>query len=275
MKNVKEIIKNTNKTYSNNNSIAVTTCIGYIHEQFDSNGVAQALFEKNYNNENSKYYQMTKDDILNEWENKSKTSCKYGSLLDSYIELFLTKTKKEIELWKLDNNFDNDERLKGICLGFEQFYNNLLLKTDYKYISREEKMYIISDNGNILNGRFDCLFYSESLDRYLIIDWKTTDTISKDNKFKKMFGPLYDKDDCNANEYTIQLQMYKKALSETYKITIPENIDIYICQLCIKPNQFGNNYILHKQNFEYNSNLLNQIIDFGTKKHNILNKSEA
>ena len=35
------------------------------------------------------------------------------------------KEDKKLALWKLDNNFEYDNRLKGLCTGFEQFYKLL------------------------------------------------------------------------------------------------------------------------------------------------------
>ena len=113
------------------------------------------------------------------------------------------------------------------------------------------------------------MFYSEKLNKFLVIDWKTSGSIDKENKWEKMFGPLYDKDACNLNEYTIQIQMYKKALSEVYEIAPPENIDVYICQFSINQNDTGTNFLLYKEGFEYNSFLLDNVIEFAYKKSRI------
>ena len=78
----------------------------------------------------------------------------------------------------------------------------------------------------------------------MVVDWKTSDSIDKENKWEKMLGPLYDYDACNLNEYTVQVQMYKKALCETYGISTPDKVDTYICQFSKEVNPNGNYLIL-------------------------------
>lgn len=269
MNNIKEKIKAKNKEIEatlKSKTLSVSKVIGYLHKEFDREGVAKKCFEKGFDDPNSKYYKMTAQQIVESWERKASESRMYGSLMDSYIGTFLNESEN-LETWKLDNNYDYDPRIHGLCDGFDQFYKIISEKTDYKYVCREEKMYIKSNKtGEWINGRFDCLFYSEKLNKYLVIDWKTNGDLSRENKWEKMFGPLYDKDACDLNEYTIQVQMYKKALSEVYELSSPENIDVYICQFLIEPNELGNRYQLHSQGFDYDSKKLDDIIEFAYKK---------
>ena len=48
-----------------------------------------------------------------------------------------------------------------------------------------------------------------------------------------------------------------------------ENIDVYICQFSIEPNEFGNHFQLYNQGFEYDSKKLDDIIEFAYKKSRI------
>ena len=269
MNDIKQIIKDKNKEITKlleTRAMSVSKLLEYMHKEFDREGVAKKCFEKGFDDPKSKYYQMTVEHIIESWEKKASESRMYGSLVDNYIGTFLNESE-ELETWKLDNNYDYDPRIHGLCEGFNQFYNIITKQTDYEYVTREEKMFIkCNKTGEWINGRFDCLFYSPSLNKYLVIDWKTNGELSRENKWEKMFGPLYDKDACDLNEYTIQVQMYKKALSEVYELAPPENIDVYICQFLIEPNEFGNHYQLHKQGFEYDSKKLDDIIEFAYKK---------
>ena len=272
MENIKQKIKDKNKEINQlleTRTMSVSKLIEYMHKEFDRDGVAKKCFEKGFDDPKSKYYQMDVKAILESWEAKATESKKYGSMMDNYIGTFLTDPDY-LETWKLDNNYEYDHRIHGLCEGFNQFYKLITEKTDYKYVCREEKMFIKSNKTDEwINGRFDCLFYSEKLNKYLVIDWKTSGTIDKENKWEKLFGPLYDKDACNLNEYTIQVQMYKKALSEVYELAPPENIDVYICQFSIEPNEFGNHFQLYNQGFEYDSKKLDDIIEFAYKKSRI------
>lgn len=271
MNEIKQKIREKNKELEVlvGKSMSVSKIIDFLHKEFAREAVAQKCSDKGFNDPNSKYYQMTPEQIIESWEKTGAESRMYGSMADSYIGTCLTEPD-DVESWKLDNNYDYDPRIKGLCTGFEQFYDVLTNKTDYKYVCREEKMFIKSNKTNEwVNGRFDCLFYSEKLNKYLLIDWKTSGSIDKENKWEKMFGPLYDKDACNLNEYTIQVQMYKKALSEIYEIASPENIDVYICQFSAEPNETGTNFLLYKEGFAYNSTLLDNVIEFAYKKSRI------
>lgn len=272
MNEIKKKIKEKNKeieTFLKAKTLSVSSVIDYMHKEFDKEGVAKKCFEKGFNDPESKYYKMPVEQIIESWEKKGHESRMYGSLVDSYIGTYLNYPT-DVDSWKLDNNYDYDPRIQGLCEGFDQFYNIISNKTDYKYVCREEKLYIKSNKTDEwINGRFDCLFYSEKLNKFLVIDWKTSGSIDKENKWEKMFGPLYDKDACNFNEYTIQLQMYKKALSEVYELASPENIDVYLCQFSIEPNETGTHFLLYKQGFEYDSKLLDNVIEFAYKKSRI------
>lgn len=272
MNDIKAKIKEKNKEIEaslKTKTLSVSKVIDYMHKEFDREGVAKKCYDKGFNDPESKYYKMEVNQIIESWENKAAESRMYGSLMDSYIGTCLNEPE-DIESWKLDNNYDYDPRIHGLCEGFDQFYKIITEKTDYEYVCREEKMFIKSNKTDEwINGRFDCLFYSPKLNKYLVVDWKTNGELSRENKWEKMFGPLYDKDACDLNSYTVQVQMYKKALSEVYEIASPENIDVYICQFLREPNENGTNFLIHKQGFEYNSKLLDNIIEFAYKKSRI------
>lgn len=276
MSNVSEIISSINKTIKKEQgkTLSVSKCIGYCHKEFESEKMAANCSKKGFDDPESKYYQMTAEAILESWDAKAAESRHYGSMVDDYIGLVLNNKTEELEAWKLDNSFDYNQRLQALCSGFNQLYKTLSEKTDYKYVARELPMFIKSNKTNeYINGRFDCLFYSESMNKYLIIDWKTNASIDRSNKWEKMLGPLYEYDACNLNEYSIQVYMYKKALCETYNISTPENVDVYICQFLEHPNENGMHYNLHKPGFAYSSVLMDNVIEFCYKKDSMKNKN--
>lgn len=276
MNNVEQIIKEKNKElYKLPKPLSVSKCIEYIKEQFDKEAKAKDMVDKHYNEEDSPYYHKTAEEIIEMWDNKATTSRSYGSNLDDYIGMNLNEQLDELSLWKLDHNFYDDKRLNGICTGFDQYYKLLQEKTDYQYVTRELTLYIKSNKGNYIRGRFDCLFYSPLTDRYLIIDWKNTEKIfGKSNYRKKMLGPCFKMDECNLNEYTLQTHFYKKALCETYGITTYDKVDCYICQMLPEALENGNHFLLHKQNFSFEPEFLNKVIDYCVEKDKIVNKEQ-
>jgi len=260
------------KTNLPGKTMSVSACTELLHKPFDKDEMSKKCSERDKDKPDGKYYNMTPYQILEMWENNAAESRRYGQLLDSYTDIRLMNNNL-LESWKLDNSFDYDMRLHGLCTGFDQFYNNLTKGTDYRFVTREQQMFIKSKkSGKYINGRFDCLFYSEMTGRYLLIDWKTNEEIKKDNKFEKMFGPLFNKEACDWNYYTVQVYMYKKALSEIYCIADPSMIDVYICQFNKDVNDRGTNFTVHKPAFEYDSDLLDDIIDFAYKKKELSKK---
>jgi len=251
-------------------TLSLSKCISYMQEPFDAEGKSKSCSEKGFNDPNSKYYQMTPEDIVEKWTLNNEKAKEYGKKLDDYAEKILLKM--DLDLWKLDNNFDYDERLQGLCKGFDQFLGIVASKTDYVFVARELPLYASGIGDEYINGRFDCLFYSPSQNRYMLIDWKTNEDFKTSNRFQKLKGPCFRMDDCHAITYSIQLGMYKKALCETYGITTPDRIETFICQFLGEPGGNGNNYILHKTFVDYDPKLLSQIIDFSYKKHDAIRK---
>lgn len=265
-----------NMDFADTRCMSVSKCIGYLSKPFDKEGVAKTCSERDFDKEGSKYYGMTPEAIIAMWDEKSDESKRYGSLLDEYVELRLeNKDAAALESWKLDNNYEYDERLRNNCKGFDDFIDVLARSTDYEYVGRETALYIVSASGNALNGRFDCLFRSRSTGNYLLIDWKTTEDIDTSNRFQKMLGPMYALDKCKMNEYTTQLHMYKKALVETYGVTDYQHIQCFVCQTVQAPNARGLNYNIIGENFQFNPKLLDKVIDFATQKHRLERLSAA
>ena len=61
----------------------------------------------------------------------------------------------------------------------------------------------------------------------------------KENKWEKLFGPLYDKDACNLNEYTIQVDIPKR-LNDKQKEALKSFADIMGEEVQIKKKGFWN-----------------------------------
>ncbi len=246
-------------------------CSVFLKEQFDEITVAERCALKGKTDPTYKYAGMEAYEILEQWHQKTETSKLYGRLLDEYTDLYFNNKTDELIKWKEQHDFLNDKRLYNNCKGVKQFYETLLKTTNYKYIGREIPCYIITPNNNKLNGRLDCLFYNEITNAYIIIDWKTTDDIKIKNDYHKhLLGPAYMFDDCDINIYTIQLQNYKKALVETYQLTSADKISIYVCNL-LKESHTDVFYKLYKQNFNYDTNLLNTFIDYANTRNKIIN----
>lgn len=274
MKDIKKIIEDKNNQIKQEYKGCVSVsklCNEYIKKKFDEELQAEICAKKGLNDQNYKYASMDATQILETWHVKSSESKRYGSLLDDYAGMNLNNETDKLELWKLDNGYEYDDRLKSICKGFDDFYNYILTKTNYRYVARELPLYCKTPKDGLINGRFDCLFYDENTDAYIIIDWKTTDGITTSSKYgKKLQGPAYMLDECDMNTYTIQLHIYKKALVETYGLSSYDKISVYVCNLLKQSTEQGLNFKLFKQNFDFDVNRLNSFIDFGNQKFKLM-----
>ena len=271
--NILELINEKNKSLKDEfkGSLSVSKlCNEYIKNKFDDIGQAIKCAKKGENDPTYKYAGMNVDEILNQWQEKSNKSKHYGKLLDDFSGIILNNEQDVLSLWKLDNNYDNDNLLQNLCNGFLQFYNFIITNTNYKFIGREIPLYLTTLKGDKINGRLDNLFYDINTNAYIIIDYKITENITiKNNYGEKLLGPAYMLDECDMNLYTIQLHIYKKALVDTYNLTTYDKVSVYVCNLL--RNSFNNiNYKLYKQNFVFNPEQLDSFIEFGATKHKLL-----
>lgn len=264
--------------------VSISNALDMLFTPFDSEGVAQNTYNKHFNNPESEYYQMTVKQILEKWSAKGAESCRYGSLLDDYIGANLEGTENDVRLFKLDNGYDFDERLHGLCDSFDSFYSVMSKSGDTEFIDREKYLYLKiaptdEDFGGevfYLYGRFDALFRNKRTGKYILIDWKSSGTIDKvPTKWtKKMLGPMYRYPQLNWYRYTLQLYFYKQALLESGYVpadTKPEDIVVMIVNLPGKViPECGQNYQIHQGAMPYDTYVLNSFYKFAIQKFIIL-----
>lgn len=261
--------------------VSISNALDMLFTPFDSEGVAQNTYNKHFDNPESEYYQMTVQQILDKWSAKGAESCKYGSLLDDYIGATLTGTENDLRLFKLDNGYDFDERLHGLCDSFDNFYSVMSKSGDTEFIAREKYLYLktknpITKEDTYLYGRFDALFRNKRTGKYILIDWKSSGTIDKvPTKWtKKMLGPMFKYPQLNWYRYTLQLYFYKQALIESEYVpadTKPEDIVVMIVNLPGKViPECRQNYQIHQGAMPYDTNMLNEFYKFAIQKFMIL-----
>lgn len=257
--------------------ISISNILEQLTKPFDSAAVAQKVYDKHFNNPESQYYQMTIEQIVEAWSNKGAESCRYGSLLDDYIGITLTKTPDDMELYKLDHNYDYDERLHGLCDSFDNFYKVLTRSGDMQFIDREKTVYY--DMGEFyVKGRFDALFRNNKTGKWVVIDWKSSGIIDKTNRFDKLLGPAMKFDACNWNTYTMQLYFYKKTLVDSGYLpagTTYDDVEVLIVHMPGHVIEDTNeNYEICKAAFPFDSELMTRIYWFGFRKKQLLEKQK-
>lgn len=253
-------------------TISITDCLDYLEWAFDKEGVAQNTYNKNFNNPESKYYQMSVEQIIESWEEKGAESCRYGSMLDNYIGNIF-ETPNQLELWKLDNSYEWDERLQNLCKSFDAFYDVMMKSGDIVFIAREKTVYY-EYNGWLIKGRFDFLCYNKRTNKYIIIDWKSSGSIDKTPTrwTKKMKGPMFKYPQLNYYRYTLQLHYYKRALIKKYLPagTTEDNVEVLIVSLpghIIEEN--GQMFNVYKEAIKYDPMLIDNMFKFAIQKRKI------
>lgn len=283
---IKPDFSNVNVDYSLPR-ISISQVLTMIQEPFDRDKVVELTYNKHFNNPESQYYQKSKQEIIDMWEAKGAESCKYGSMLDDYIGVNLTKTDIDIKLFKLDNDYAHDERLKGLCDSFDNFYSLLSKSGDTIFVDRERSVYhkvVVEnpDNENekieyYIKGRFDALFYNKRTNKWIIIDWKSSGSIDKvPNRWtKKLLGPMNKFPSLNYWTYTTQLYFYKKTLIEDGYLpqgTNPDDVVVMIVNLPGKIiEEVGRNFATHQAAYPFDTELLNKLFSFAIQK-DYLNK---
>ena len=271
-----EEIKFFKEIDTNLKTLSISATLGLISKPADQEQMLENTYNKHYNNPKSEYYHLSKDEIKAIWEAKGAASRQYGSLLDDYIGIKLTGTEADIELYKLDNDVDGDERLKGLISSFENFWSILSKSGDMEFIAREKTLYYkVGDY--YIKGRFDALFRNKRTGKWVVIDWKSSKSIDYSNVFRKLLGPAKMYDDCNHVTYTMQGYFYKTAL--IYSEYLPEgtsedDVEFLIVQLPGFELSDGQDFKIHKPAFRYDKSFMDKIFDFAIKKSIILEQND-
>ena len=271
---IKQIIENVNKERFENlegrKIISVSKIQEYVSTPFDKEGQAKVCEQKGKENPNYKYAGMTAQEIIDSWEAKSNESKRYGSLADEYTEQRFEGTAASLEMWKLDNNFDYDERLKGNCTGFDEFIADLAA-FGYEYVGREITVYGQTEVNNVVVGRIDCLFFNPTQQKFFIVDWKTTDEIKTESfRNKRMKGPAFSLEDCDLSKYGLQVQTYMSDLINTYRLADEQHVTCCIVNLRREADGPGNkHYIIYKPKNAFSAKLINDVVDFSIKKREL------
>lgn len=269
-------------------TISISTILGMIEEPFDRDRVVELTYNKHHNNPESQYYLKSKQEIIDMWEAKGADSRHYGSMLDDYIGLNLNNKSIELRLFKLDNDYDNDERLHGLCDSFDNFYSVLSKSGDTIFVDREKTIYYKVEIDNPLNeddqlnkddkltyyvkGRFDALFFNKRTNKWIVIDWKSSGSIDKTpSKWtKKLLGPMSKFPALNYYTYTTQLYFYKKGLIESGYLPEGTNTDDVVVMIVNLPGKIiedvGRNFATHQAAYAYDSELLDRLFKFGVQK---------
>lgn len=210
--------------------ISVTGFVKLFFQEFNADSIIEKNYQKWQENKDSKYYGLDINKIKRIWSENAKESSKLGSILHNDIELF-----------------QNNIHIKNETVEFQYFLNFNERVSDKLIPYRTE--WIIFDERIKLAGSID-MCYKDKNGNTILIDWKRSKKISKENSFRSGKKPLNHIPDSNFWHYSLQLNMYKYILEKNYDINVSS---MHIVKL--HPNQ-DNYSIITIPNLQKEINLM-------------------
>ncbi len=170
---------------------------GFVHKFFPHFD-ADKIIDKMMNSsrwEESNYYGMTKEEIMQEWDDNRDFAAHQGTIMHRDIELHY-----------------NDEKVSNKSKEFNHF---LEFASDYSHLKPYRTEWEVYDEELLLAGSIDMIF--EDTDGSLVIyDWKRSKEIKEDNRWDSGKYPLSHLPHANYWHYSLQLNIYKKILEKNY-----------------------------------------------------------
>lgn len=265
--------------------ITISNINSQLGTPFDKEGVAKKCEEKGRTCQ-CKWTGMSSADIIKLWEDKAAVSREYGKKLDAYTDCVLNEDEEALELYKLDNDLDNDARLKAHVTAFNEFYERIMKSGDVVFVGREIEVWNkvkTDDEEFYVKGRLDALFYNKRTDTWIVIDWKSNESIATqgNNWTEHLLGPAKDLLALDWNTYTLQVYNYKEALLQNY---LPQGTEASHVQCMIvnlpkeeydNPDAVlgkGQKYKAYMGAFPYNEAYINSIYEYAYKKDKLTRK---
>jgi ATP-dependent exoDNAse (exonuclease V) beta subunit len=198
---------------------SVTTWNHSHFSHFDANGIVdKLLLGKKMKDPTYKYYGMTKEEILADWDNNRDRAASAG-----------TKMHYDIECYFNGMDVVNDSVEFGYFMQFRKDFPDLVpYRTEWMVYYEELK----------LSGSIDMIF--ENPDGTLqIYDWKRCQEIKHEDPYGKYAATscISHLPDTNFWHYALQLNMYKTILEHKYEKKVT---GLYL--VCIHPDNVYKNY---------------------------------
>lgn len=179
--------------------LSVTRLIKRFKREFQKEAMAKRVANK---------LGVSVQQVLADWEMNGLYSTTIGTMFHRYVESFYKKQKIESNLSDFEKlGFDERTKIKEnlpiMVKYFQNFYNR---HPEYKCVKNEFVVGDLEDTKICGTADMLCLNPKGNLE---IFDFKTNKKINTTSKYAKLFYPFDDMDECEFNEYTIQLNVYK------------------------------------------------------------------
>jgi hypothetical protein len=192
------------------NDLSVTRLIKKFKREFKQQEMASRVAKKTG---------KTEQQVLAEWETNRLYSSTLGTILHKYVESFYKKSSFNLDVSYEGLGFDEKQKLKTnlpiLVEYFQTFYK------ENKHLECLKNEFVIGDlEDTKVCGTADMLCINQKTSMLEILDFKTNKKISRSSMFAKLFYPFDDMDECEFNEYTIQLNTYKYFIEKYTNIVV-------------------------------------------------------
>jgi hypothetical protein len=192
------------------NSPSVTQLLKRFKRKFDADAASSRVAKKRG---------VTKEQVKAEWEMNNLYSTTIGSMLHKYIENFYCNKKVAYEGTFQQLGYDEKQKLEQnfptLVQHFQNFYE------DNKHLHCVKNEIVLGDISDTkVCGMSDMLCYNEQTDSLEILDFKTNKKMERNSKHGKLFYPFEHLDECEVNEYTIQLNTYKYFIEKSTNLKV-------------------------------------------------------
>ncbi len=185
---------------SSENILSVTTFVHEFFPSFDADAIIDKMMASR-NWENSKYFGMSKEQIIESWEDNKNYAARKGTILHKDIELFF-----------------NDEKVANESKEFEYF---LKFAEEHEHLKPFRTEWEVYDEDLLLAGCIDMCFLDED-GEIVIYDWKRSKDIKEINSFENGLFPISNFPHANYWHYSFQLNIYKAILEKRYGLRVKE-----------------------------------------------------
>ena len=171
---------------------SVTTALGLIEEDFDTDAVATYIANMGTRHHNKVYHPMNKEQIVEYWEAINTEATDYGTSVHELLEEYLMKDKWLFPKGDLERAVLAGYHDLKIDEGIELWPERILFSEEYKLAGTTDVLVDVDET------YFD------------IGDWKTNKVITYYNDFgnKTLLPPFDHLQDCSYNLYSLQLSVY-------------------------------------------------------------------
>lgn len=193
---------------------STTTFIKSLEQERDWNDIAYNYSLKN--GETSEYWML-------KWEQEKVLGSEKGSMFHLYAENAISNKVYTPPINKIKEIQTNCGLLD---INLERALKKIMLMWDVFWVKASQNLipirseFVIGDLDIGIGGMIDQLFWNKKMNEIQIWDWKTNKKIDFSNKYQSFTEPISHLDECEYNNYSLQIAIYKYIIEKNLGLNI-------------------------------------------------------